>query len=238
MSSDLNRRDVMAALGVGAAALSVAALGGRAAAAEAAAEPPAVYELPKLPYAYDALAPTLSEKIVQIHHDRHHAAAVRGANVALTALAKARESGDMAQVRALSRDLAFNASSHALHSLYWLSMKPGPAAEPSGALREAIDRDFGSLARLQAQFTAAAKAVDGSGWTALVFEPIAKRLLVLEVENHDKLTIWGVTPLMVCDVWEHAYYLQYENNRPKYVDAFWTIIDWPGTAQRFAACTK
>jgi Fe-Mn family superoxide dismutase len=238
MSGELNRRDLMASLGAGAVALSAAALSGSAAAAEPPAEPPAVYELPKLPYAADALAPVLSEKIVQIHHGRHHAAYVRGANAALAALAKARESGDMANVKALSRELAFHGSGHVLHSLYWQSLKPGPPAEPSGALREAIDRDFGSLDRLRAQFAAAAKAVEGSGWAALVFEPVAKRLLVLEIENHEKLTIWGVTPLMVCDVWEHAYYLQYENNRPKYVDAFWTIVDWPSTAQRYTACVR
>ena len=236
MPDELNRRDLIATLGLGAAALSLGALPGGASAAEAPA--PAAYELPKLPYAYDALAPVLEERIVRLHHDKHHAGYVNGLNAALGKLAKAREAGDMADIKALSREVAFHGSGHVLHTLYWNSMKPGGAAEPEGTLREALDRDFGSLAKLQAQFTAAAKAVEGSGWATLAFEPMAKRLLVLQAENHEKLTIWGVTPLMVCDVWEHAYYLQYENRRADYVDAFWKIVDWAGTAQRFAACLK
>jgi Fe-Mn family superoxide dismutase len=237
MSNDVTRRDVMAVLGAGAAVVSLGAVPGAAGAAEAPAAPGA-YELPALPYAYDALAPVLEERIVRIHHDRHHAAYVRGLNAALAGLARARAAGDLAPIQALSRELAFHGSGHVLHSLYWLSLRPGAPTEPTGALREAIDRDFGSLELLRAQFTSAAKAVAGSGWATLVFEPLGRRLLVLQIENHEKLTLWGVTPLLVCDVWEHAYYLQYEINRAAYVDAVWRLTDWAGAAPRYAACTR
>lgn len=229
-----SRRDVLAAAGAGAVAF---ALGGLpAGAAEAPA--PLEYELPKLPYAYDALAPFLEEKILRIHHDKHHAAYVKGLNATLAALAKAREAGDFAAISGLSRALAFHGSGHLLHALYWNSMRPGAAVEPEGALKAGIERDFGSVKAFLAQFAAAAKAVEGSGWAILVHEPLGKRLLILQVLNHQNLTIWGAAPLLVCDVWEHAYYLQYANDRGAYVDGFCKAIDWPGAAKRYEAATK
>jgi len=119
-----------------------------------------------------------------------------------------------------------------LHTLYWHSMTPGGSGGPRGDLRRMIDRDFGSFAAFKSHFLAATKAVEGSGWGVLAYEPMGERLLVLQAEKHQNLTIWGVTPLMVCDVWEHAYYVQYQNRRADYVDAFFGLIDWPGTAQR------
>ncbi|MBM4033717.1 MAG: superoxide dismutase [Planctomycetes bacterium] len=229
--SELNRREL---LGLGALAAGLGALGLAAEAPAAAGD----YELPKLPYAYDALAPAIEEKILRLHHGKHHAAYVRGLNATLAALAKAREAGDFAAVGGLSRNLAFHGSGHVLHALYWNSMRPGAAAEPEGALKAAIERDFGSVKAFTAHFAAAAKAVEGSGWAILVHEPLGKRLMILQVLNHQNLTVWGAAPLMVCDVWEHAYYLQYANDRAAYVDAFMKTIDWPGVAARYAACTK
>jgi Fe-Mn family superoxide dismutase len=192
----------------------------------------APYALPPLPYAYDALQPAISQEILKIHHDKHHAGYVAGLNKTLEKLQAARE--DAAQITALSRDLAFHGSGHVLHSLYWKSMTPGGSAAPAGLLGQAIDRDFGSLKSFMAQFANASKAVEGSGWAVLGYEPLGRRLLALQSEKHQNLAIWGIVPLMVCDVWEHAYYLQYQNRRADYVDAFMKLIDWPGTAKRFA----
>jgi len=234
MVREARRREVLGALGWGAAALAAAGLLPRRVEAAAGAG----YELPPLPYAYNALEPTLSEQLLRVHHDRHHAGYVNGLNKTLAALEKARDAGDFSAIRTLSRNLAFHASGHILHSLYWQSMRPGREVQPRGALRQALERDFGSLEKFRAQFAAAAKAVEGSGWAALVHEPLGNRLLVLQVQNHQNLAIWGSVPLLVCDVWEHAYYLQYANNRGAYVDAFCKIIDWEAVGKRYAAATR
>jgi len=196
------------------------------------------YELPPLPYAYDALEPVLDKQTLTIHHDKHHAGYVAGLNKTLEALEAARKSGDMSAVKALSKNLAFHGSGALLHALYWESMTPGGAALKDGVLKSAIDRDFGSFAGLQTHFLAASKDVEGSGWGILAFEPVSGRLLVLQCEKHHDLTIWGVQPLLVCDVWEHAYYLQYQNRRADYVDKFFTIINWPGVEQRLKKFIK
>jgi len=237
MPEELDRRELFKSLGLGALAFSVGALTTDTASAQPASKG-GPYKLPHLPYGYDALAPAIEEKILRVHHDKHHAGYVRGLNQTLAALEKARQAGDMSGIRTLSRNLAFHGSGHVLHTLYWNSMRPGAATQPAGALRKAVERDFGSVDKFTAQFAAAAKAVEGSGWAILVHEPMGSRLLVLQVQNHQNLTIWGAVPLMVCDVWEHAYYLQYANNRGAYVDAFCKIIDWPAVAKRHAAATS
>ena len=238
MSEGLNRRDALKTIGFGAGML---ALGAVAAAQNVGggggAKDPVAYELPKLPYAFDALAPALEERVIRTHYEKHHAAYVKGLNATLDKLAKARAAGEFADVKALSRDLAFHGSGHVLHSLYWTSMIPGGSGEPKGALGRAIDRDFGSFDAFSKQFAQAAKDVEGSGWALLVWEPMGRRLLVLQAEKHQDLTIQGATPIMVCDVWEHAYYAQYLNLRPNYVDAFMKLIDWNSTAARFAKAT-
>ncbi len=232
MSIRASRRDALKAIGVGAAAL---AMGDFASAQDAGggAAGPVPYELPKLPYAYDALAPALEERVLRTHHEKHHAAYVKGLNATLEKLEKARTAGDMSTIKALSRDLAFHGSGHVLHSLYWLSMTPAKAAPPCGVFAAGVIRDFGSADALSKQFAAAAKDVEGSGWAVLAWEPLGRRLLVLQAEKHQDLAIWGVTPLMVCDVWEHAYYAQYLNNRAAYVDAFMALVDWNATAARY-----
>ena len=192
------------------------------------------YVLPDLPYATDALAPHLSAEILTLHHDKHHAGYVRGLNVALDKLAAAREAGDFAQIKALSRALAFHGSGHVLHSLFWHSMSPddGQASEEFLA---AVQRDFGSVQAMQTQFAKASAAVEGSGWGVLAYEPVAGKLLVLQAEKHQNLTVWGAVPLLVCDVWEHAYYLQYQNKRADWVDAFMQLADWSFASERFTA---
>jgi Fe-Mn family superoxide dismutase len=195
------------------------------------------YELPPLPYAYDALEPHIDEQTMRLHHDKHHLSYVNGLNTALEKLAAAREAGDYALVKHWSREAAFHGSGHLLHSIFWPNMAPpgsGPA-EPEGDLAAQIAKDFGSFEAFKAHFSAAAGAVEGSGWALLVWEPNAGQLEVLTAEKHQNLTQWGVVPLLVLDVWEHAYYLKYQNNRAAYVTAWWNVVNWADVAERFAA---
>jgi len=189
------------------------------------------YRLPPLPYDYNALEPLYSEQTLRIHHDKHHAAYVNGFNTAMEKLQTAREKGDYAAIRALSSDLAFNGSGHVLHTLFWHSMTPNGEQVPD-SLAKAMTASFGSVQNAQAQFAAATKAVMSNGWGALVYEPIADKLLILQVERHQDLTVWGTTLLLVCDVWEHAYYLQHQNNRGAWVDSFLKLANWPMAAAR------
>ena len=237
----VSRRNIMKGIGAGAAALAMGGAmgGGMARLAEGAQHKglpePAACELAPLPYPANALEPHIDGRIVRLHHDKHQLGYVKDLNETLAKLEAARKAGDFTQVRALERDLAFNGSGALLHALYWNSMRPGGSGEPEGMLREAIERDFGSLDAFTGQFTAAAGQVQGSGWATLAYEPTGRRLLVLQVENHQDGTIWGCTPLMVCDVWEHAYYLQYENRRAEYVSSFMKLVDWQSTAARLEA---
>ena len=196
------------------------------------------YELPPLPYAYDALEPYIDEQTMRLHHDKHHQGYVNGLNKALEKLAAAREAGDFALVKHLSRAAAFHGSGHLLHSIFWPNMAPagaGGGGEPEGELAAQIAQDFGSFAAFKAHFSAAAKTVEGSGWGLLVWEPNAGQLEVLQAEKHQNLTQWGVVPLLVLDVWEHAYYLKYQNNRGAYVEAWWNVVNWADVAERFRA---
>jgi Fe-Mn family superoxide dismutase len=191
-----------------------------------------------LPYGYDALRPGIEEDVLRVHHDKHHAGYVRGLNATLKALDQARASAGFSAIKRLSRNLAFHGSGHVLHALYWESMKPGGSPEPTGTLGRTMARDFGSFARFRGQFLAAAKKVEGSGWAVLAHEPLGRRLVVLQAEKHQNFSIWGVTPLMVCDVWEHAYYVQYQNRRGDYADNFFKLVDWPGVARRYAGARR
>ncbi len=192
------------------------------------------YILPKLPYAYDALEPKYDTKTLTIHHTKHHAGYVRGLNTTLDALVEARKAGDYSKITALSRALAFHGSGHLLHCLFWLSMTPRPQPMPE-AFAKALAENFGGMEAAVAQFAAASKAVEGSGWGVLAYEPTAGKMLILQCEKHQNLTIWGVVPLLVCDVWEHAYYLKYQNDRGAWVDNFLSMADWSFAAERYAA---
>lgn len=192
-----------------------------------------IYQLPDLAYDVGALEPHLSARIVELHHGKHHRAYVDGANTTLDKLASAREANDFSSIVGLEKTLAFNVSGHVLHSLYWQNLNPNGGGEPTGSLAEAIGQHFGGFAAFKAQMTAATVAVQGSGWSALSWEPIAKRLLVEQIYDHHANTMQGATPLLVIDAWEHAYYLQYENRRPDYVTAIWNVINWADVASRY-----
>ncbi len=191
------------------------------------------YSLPDLPYDYDALEPHIDEQTMRLHHDKHHQGYVDGANAALDALESARESGDHGTVKKLSRDLAFNASGHLLHSVFWPNMAPeSETGEPAGQLASQLEQDFGGVEQFKDHFSAAAKGVEGSGWGILAWESQGEQLLVLQAEKHQNLTAQGVTPILVLDVWEHAYYLNYQNNRGQYVDNWWNVVNWNDVSER------
>ena len=199
---------------------------------------PIEYTLPPLPYAYDALEPHIDKETLMIHHDKHHAGYVKKLNAALQKLSVARKSSDYSLIKHLSRDLAFNGSGHILHSLYWQSMSPKGERKPKGELLAAIIKDFGSLKNFNDQFQSATKAVEGSGWGILCFEPLGNRLIILQAEKHQNLSIWNVYPLLVCDVWEHAYYLKYQNRRGEYIKNFMKIINWSTAENRYIEAKK
>jgi Fe-Mn family superoxide dismutase len=189
------------------------------------------YRLPALPYDYSALEPLYDEKTLRIHHDKHHAAYVKGLNEALQKLKAARQANDYSSIQSLSLQTAFHGSGHVLHTLFWHSMSPDKPQMPAG-LAEALNDSFGSEQNARSQFAAATKAVEASGWGVLVYEPMSDKLLILQCEKHQNLTIWNSVPLLVCDVWEHAYYLQYQNNRATWVDNFMKLANWPFAAAR------
>jgi Fe-Mn family superoxide dismutase len=199
------------------------------------------HELPKLPYATDALEPHISKAIIELHHGKHHAAYVAGLNTAEDKLAAARAANDMALVKHWSRELGFHGSGHILHSIYWTNMAPaghGGGGEPTGDLAAAINAAFGSFAAFKAQLTAAANTVEGSGWGLLTWNRATNKLEILATEKHQDQSQWGGVPLLVIDEWEHAYYLQYQNRRPDYTAAFWNVVNWGNVAERFAAAKK
>ncbi len=192
----------------------------------------ASYVLPDLPYPVDALEPHLDAQTLTIHHDKHHAGYVRGLNATLVKLEEARKSGDFSAVLALSRDLAFHGSGHLLHMLYFANLSPKPG-KPGGAFSRAVEAHFGSLEAMTSHLTAAANTVAGSGWGMLAYEPVGTRLLVLQIEKHENQVLCGAVPLLLIDVWEHAYYLKYQNRRADYVKAIMNVIHWDEVARRF-----
>ncbi len=194
------------------------------------------HELPELPYSYNALEPYYDEQTVRLHHDAHHKAYVDGLNNAEMKLAEAREKGDFSLVKHWERELAFHGSGHLLHALFWESMKPGGGGPATGKIAELIERDFGSYDNFKKQFSAAAVAVEGSGWALLCCSPAFGKLEILTAEKHQNLTQWGVVPILALDVWEHAYYLKYQNKRAAFVEAWWNLVNWDGVNSR-CKCT-
>ena len=189
-------------------------------------------ELPDLPYKYDALAPVISKEIMMLHHTRHHLAYVTGANAAMDKLEKARAGEGMEiDFKATMRDLSFHLNGHKLHSIFWSNMRKNKKDNaPSGALLEKINEQFGSFEAFQTEFAGAAKAVEGSGWVALIVSD--GDLHVIQIQNQNLMMIADSTVLLVLDVWEHAYYLDYQNDRGKYVDSFWGLVNWDDVAAR------
>lgn len=248
MTDDFSRRQAMggmAALG----ALGIA--GGGVSAAqpkhrEHHASPAAIgydtqknaFVLPDLPYAYDALEPLIDEQTMRLHHGKHHAGYVKGANNALKELEKIRSGGDAGLIQHWQRQLSFHMGGHINHTLFWTGMAPennGGGGLPGGDLAHQIKADFGSLAKFQDQFTAAAGKVEGAGWGWLVFEPASRRLLVLQMQNQQEMMFAGAVPLLGVDVWEHAYYLKYQNRRADYIEAFMRLVNWPEISRRYEA---
>ena len=209
------------------------------------------YVLPPLPYKYDALEPHIDKQTMELHHDKHHASYVTGLNRAIAALKDLRKrEPEATEVRNWIRELAFHGSGHFLHVLFWNSMGPASASgessgastamggQPKGELAKQIDKDFGSFKQFSDQFQSAAVAVEGGGWGIVAWEPISRQLLIMQAEKHQNLTAWGVQPVLPLDVWEHAYYLKYQNKRKDYVGAFMNVINWDAVDRRFADVSR
>jgi len=193
------------------------------------------YTLPELAYDYGALEPNLSARILELHHDKHHAAYVAGANAVIDKLEHAREESDFATINQLEKNLAFHLSGHILHSIFWKNMSPDGGGKPEGELSAAIDEHLSSFDGAKAQMIEAASNVQGSGWASLSWEPVGQRLIVEQIYDHQGNVGQGGPPLLVLDMWEHAYYLQYENRKAEWVEAFWNLVDWDDVALRFEA---
>jgi Fe-Mn family superoxide dismutase len=195
----------------------------------------AVYSLPELTYDYSALAPHISAQIMELHHSKHHAAYVAGANTALEKLAEARDANDFANINRFQKDLAFHLGGHTNHSIFWKNLTPDSQERPSGDLSSAIDEYFGSFDKFRAHFNAAALGLQGSGWAFLAWDAIGGQLIIEQLYDQQGNIAAATTPLLMLDMWEHAFYLDYKNVKGDYVTAFWNIINWDDVAQRFAA---
>ena len=192
-----------------------------------------VYTLPDLPYDYSALEPWISGEIMQLHHDKHHAAYVAGANTALEKLAAAREAGDFGAINKLEKDLAFNLGGHVNHAVFWTIMAPAAGGAPEGELAAAIDEFFGGFEGFKAQFEQTSLGVQGSGWGVLVWDILGQRLNTVQLYDHQNNVPLGEIPLLQLDMWEHAFYLQYKNVKADYVKAWWNVVNWPQVQRRF-----
>ena len=195
----------------------------------------AAYTLPELSYDYSALEPHISARIMELHHSKHHQAYVDGANNALAQMAEARESGNLGAINKLEKDLAFHLGGHVNHSIFWTNMQGHGPATPEGEIQAAIDEFFGSYEAFQAHFTAVAMGIQGSGWAVLSWDPIGQQLIIQQLFDQQANTAQGTTPVLQLDMWEHAFYLDYQNVKGDYVKAFWNIVNWENVQQRLAA---
>ena len=199
----------------------------------------AVYELPELDYAYDALEPHISAEIMELHHTKHHANYVACANAATEAIkAEAEGEGNGDRLRALYKNLAFNLGGHTNHSIFWKNLSPNGGGEPTGELAEAINEAFGSFEGFKKAFSGAALSLQGSGWAVLGYDHIAGRLAIQQLTDQAGNTSINLTPLLMLDMWEHAFYLQYKNVKADYVKAVWNVFNWDDVAERYAAAKK
>ena len=196
------------------------------------------YVLPELTYDYAALEPHISATIMELHHSKHHQAYVTGANAAIAALAAARDSGDLANVNKLEKDLAFNLGGHVNHSIFWTNLSPDGGDKPTGDLASAIDDSFGSFDKFTAHVTATAMGVQGSGWAVLGWDSLGQRPIVAQFFDQQGNLPAGLVPLLMLDGWEHAYYLDYKNVRADYVKAFWNIVNWANVQDRFVTARE
>ncbi|MEA1882415.1 MAG: superoxide dismutase [Candidatus Marinimicrobia bacterium] len=190
-----------------------------------------------LPYNTEHLEPFMDAETLHLHHTFHHGGAVKGANKDIKMIKKVMNSGDLTLIDHWTKKLSFHLSSHILHSIFWTNLA-NKKSRPTGDLLKKIEKDFGSTSKMQGMIAKISKSIEGSGWGILAYQPFSNKLLVLQCENHHKLAVWGAVPLLVIDVWEHAYYLKYKNRRGDFVDALMNIINWDNVAQRYDIALK
>jgi len=194
--------------------------------------------LPPLPYEYSALEPYISEEIMRLHHTKHHQSYVNGLNKAEEKMKQARKRNDFDLIKHWEREAAFHGSGHYLHCIFWEIMNPRGGGKPKGELLAQIEKNFGSYELFKKHFSEAAKNIEGIGWAILVWSPRSRKLEILQAERHQFLTQWDTIPILVLDVWEHAYYLQYKNEKGTYVDQWWNVVYWPNAEKRFEEAKK
>jgi superoxide dismutase, Fe-Mn family len=195
-----------------------------------------LYKLPELPYAYNGLAPYISEEQLKLHHQKHHQAYVTGANNLLEKLDKSRKENTDLDMKAALKELSFHLGGNKLHTLFWANMAPagkGGGGEPSGKLADLITSEFGNYARFKKEFTQAASTCEGSGWAALTYCKTYNRLDIIQIEKHNNNFPAGSPVIMVLDVWEHAYYVDYKNDKAKFIEGFWSIVNWDAVSKAF-----
>ena len=195
----------------------------------------AAYELPDLPYDYNALAPHISGQIMELHHDKHHATYVKGLNDTLDKLAEARDKGDFGSIVGLEKTLAFNLGGHVNHSIFWKNLSPDGGDKPDGELGAAVDEFFGSFDKFRAHFEANATAIQGSGGSMLVWDTLGQRLNIVQLYDQQSNLPLAQIPIVLLDMWEHAFYLQYKNVKGDYAKAWWNVVNWADAQDRFSA---
>ena len=193
------------------------------------------YTLPDLDYDFAALEPHISGRIMQLHHGKHHAAYVAGANTTLDLMAEARDKNDLTWINKLQKDLAFNLGGHVNHSIFWKNLSASGGDKPTGELAAAIDEFFGSFDGFRAHFTANAMGIQGSGWSILAWDVLGQRLIIEQLYDQQGNLVAASVPLLMLDMWEHAFYLDYQNVKADYVSAFWNIVSWKDVQARFEA---
>lgn len=193
------------------------------------------YTLPDLAYDFAALEPHISGRIMQLHHGKHHAAYVAGANATLDLMAEARDKNDLTWINKLQKDLAFNLGGHVNHSIFWKNLSASGGDKPTGELAAAIDEYFGSFDGFRAHFSANAMGIQGSGWSILAWDVLGERLIIEQLYDQQGNLVAASVPLLMLDMWEHAFYLDYQNVKADYVAAFWNIVSWQDVQARFEA---
>ena len=196
------------------------------------------YTLPELPYDYSALEPHISARIMELHHTKHHKAYVDGANNALAQMAEAREANNFANINRLEKDLAFHLGGHVNHSIFWTNLAPSAGGAPEGEIAAALEEFFGSFEGFTAHFQAASLGIQGSGWGVLSWDPVGARLIIQQLFDQQGNTAQGTIPILQLDMWEHAFYLDYQNVKADYVTAFWNIVNWDNVTKRFNAARE
>jgi Fe-Mn family superoxide dismutase len=193
------------------------------------------YTLPDLAYDFAALEPHISGRIMQLHHGKHHAAYVAGANATLDLMAEAREKNDLTWINKLQKDLAFNLGGHVNHSIFWKNLSASGGDKPTGELAAAINEYFGSFDGFRSHFSANAMGIQGSGWSILAWDVLGQRLIIEQLYDQQGNLVAASVPLLMLDMWEHAFYLDYQNVKADYVAAFWNIVSWQDVQARFEA---